>query len=82
MNQQPYPSATTVLTKAEKLEQLRRKTASIPCPRSDGTEPVTPSVMLKPIAETEPTPIVGTAQPTVRLLPVPAPIGDLLPYGD
>ena len=80
MNQQPHSSATTVLTKAEKLEQLRRKMASIPA-RSDGTEPATPSVMLKPVGEKEPTPIVATAQSTLRMLPVPAPIGDLLPRG-
>ncbi|WP_182263262.1 hypothetical protein [Rhodococcus sp. UFZ-B548] len=80
MNHQPHSSAETVLTKAEKLEQLRRKMASIPA-RSDGTEPATPSVMLKPVGEREPTPIVATAQSTLRLLPVPAPIGDLLPRG-
>ncbi|MFC1474241.1 hypothetical protein [Rhodococcus qingshengii] len=80
MNQQPHSSATTVLTKAEKLEQLRRKMASIPA-RSDGTEPATPSVMLKPVGEREPTPIVATAQSTLRMLPVPTPIGDLLPRG-
>ncbi|MCW2092995.1 UNVERIFIED_ORG: hypothetical protein M2328_006348 [Rhodococcus erythropolis] len=70
----------SVLTKAEKLEQLRRKMASIPA-RSDGTEPATPSVMLKPVGEREPTPIVATAQSTLRMLPVPKPIGDLLPRG-
>jgi len=80
MNQQPHSSATTVLTKAEKLEQLRRKMASIPA-RSDGTEPATPSVMLKPVGEREPTPIVATAQSTLRMLPVPEPIGDLIPRG-
>ena len=80
MNQQPHSSATTALTKAEKLEQLRRKMASIPA-RSDGAEPATPSVMLKPVGEREPTPIVATAQSALRLLPVPAPIGDLLPRG-
>ena len=80
MNQQPHSSATTVLTKAEKLEQLRRKMASIPA-RSDGTEPATPSVMLRPVDEREPTPIVATAQSTLRMLPVPEPIGDLLPRG-
>ena len=80
MNQKPHSSATTVLTKAEKLEQLRRKMASIPA-RSDGTEPATPSVMLKPVGEREPTPIVATAQSTLRMLPVPEPIGDLLPRG-
>ncbi|MET3959985.1 hypothetical protein ABIE52_006920 [Rhodococcus sp. OAS809] len=80
MNQQPHSSATTVLTKAEKLEQLRRKMASIPA-RSDGTEPATPSVMLKPVGEREPTPIVATAQSTLRMLPVPTPIGALLPRG-
>lgn len=80
MNQKPHSSATTVLTKAEKLEQLRRKMASIPA-RADGTEPATPSVMLKPVGEREPTPIVATAQSTLRMLPVPEPIGDLLPRG-
>ena len=70
----------SVLTKAEKLEQLRRKMASIPA-RSDGTEPATPSVMLKPVDEREPTPIVATAQSTLRMLPVPPPISDLLPRG-
>lgn len=44
MNQKPHSSATTVLTKAEKLEQLRRKMASIPA-RADGTEPATPSAI-------------------------------------
>ena len=68
------------VSKAEKLEQLRRRMASIPA-RSDGTEPATPSVMLKPVGEREPTPIVATAQSTLRMLPVPAPIGDLLPRG-
>ncbi|WCT06257.1 hypothetical protein [Rhodococcus qingshengii] len=73
----PVPA---VLSKAEKLEQLRRKMASIPA-RSDGTEPATPSVMLRPVDEREPTPIVATAQSTLRMLPVPKPIGDLLPRG-
>lgn len=72
-------SATAVLTKAEKLEQLRRKMASIPA-RSDGTEPATPSVMLRSVDDREPTPIVATAQSTLRTLPVPPPIGDLLPH--
>ena len=81
MNQQPHSSATTVLNKAEKLEQLRRKMASIPA-RSDGTEPATPSVMLKPVGEREPTPIVATAQSTLRMLPVPPPLGELLPAED
>jgi hypothetical protein len=80
MNQQPHSSATTVLNKAEKLEQLRRKMASIPA-RSDGTEPATPSVMLRPVDEREPTPIVATAQSTLRMLPVPPPLGELLPRG-
>lgn len=44
-----------VLSKAEKLEQLRRKMASIPA-RSDGTEPATPSVVLRPVDGREPTP--------------------------
>lgn len=69
-----------VLSKAEKLEQLRRKMASIPA-RSDGTEPAIPSVVLRPVDECEPTPIVATAQSTLRTLPVPKPIGDLLPHG-
>ncbi|MDJ0441476.1 hypothetical protein [Rhodococcus qingshengii] len=43
MSQQPHSSATTVLAKAEKLEQLRRKMASIPA-RSDG-----PAVMTAPL---------------------------------
>jgi hypothetical protein len=77
MSQQPRSSATSVLTKADKLEQLRRKMASIP----GRTEPATPSVMLKPVGEKEPTPIVATAQSTLRMLPVPEPIGDLLPRG-
>lgn len=80
MSEQPHSSATAVLAKAEKLEQLRRRMASIPA-RSDGTEPATPSVMLRPIDEREPTPIVATAQSTLRMLPVPTPIGDLLPRG-
>lgn len=70
----------TALSKAEKLEQLRRKMASIPA-RSDGTEPATPSVMLRPVDEREPTPIVATAQSTLRMLPVPPPLGELLPRG-
>lgn len=68
------------LSQAEKLEQLRRKMAAIPA-RSDGTEPATPSVMLRPVDEREPSPIVATAQSTLRMLPVPGPIGDLLPRG-
>ncbi|MFD4785073.1 hypothetical protein ACFWNH_29040 [Rhodococcus qingshengii] len=74
------PPATDALSKAEKLEQLRRKMASIPA-RSDGTEPATPSVMLRPVDAREPTPIVATAQSTLRMLHVPKPIGDLLPRG-
>lgn len=59
-------SATAVLTKAEKLEQLCRKMASIPA-RSDGTEPGTPSVMLRSVDDREATPIVATAPPqTIR----------------
>lgn len=80
MSQQPHSSVTTALTKTEKLDQLRRKMASIPA-RSDGTEPATPSVMLRPVDEREPTPIVATAQSTLRMLPVPPPIGELLPRG-
>lgn len=72
-------SDTSVLTKAEKLEQLRRKMASIPA-RSDGTEPATRSVMLRSVDDREPRPIVATAQSTLRTLPVPQPIGDLLPH--
>ena len=49
------PPGTAALSKAERLEQLRRKMASIPA-RSDGTEPATPSVMLRPVDEREPTP--------------------------
>ncbi|MDJ0010533.1 hypothetical protein QM663_23725, partial [Gordonia alkanivorans] len=60
MNQQPHSSATTVLTKAEKLEQLRRKMASIPA-RSDGTETASHCLMLSRVGEGEPTPIVATA---------------------
>lgn len=73
-------SDAAALTKAEKLDQLRRKMASIPT-RSDGTEPATPSVMFRPIDEREPTPIVATAHSTLRLLPVPPPIAELLPQG-
>jgi len=80
MSEQPLSSAGTALSKVEKLERLRRKMASIPA-RSDGTEPATPSVMLKPVGEREPTPIVATTQSTLRMLPVPAPIADLLPRG-
>lgn len=76
----PSLPAETSLSKAEKLEQLRRKMASIPA-RSDGTEPATPSVMLHPVGEREPTPIVATVQSTLRMLPVPPPIADLLPRG-
>lgn len=76
----PSSPVETSLIKAEKLEQLRRKMASIPA-RSDGTEPATPSVMLHPVGEREPTPIVVNAQSTLRMLPVPPPIGDLLPRG-
>ncbi|EME16415.1 MULTISPECIES: hypothetical protein [Rhodococcus] len=74
------PPAAATLSKAEKLEQLRRKMASIAA-RSDGTEPATPSVVLRPVDEREPIPIVATAQSTLRMLPVPGPIGDLLPRG-
>lgn len=76
----PSPPAETSLSKAEKLGQLRRKIASIPA-RSDGTEPAAPSVMLHPVGEREPRPIVATAQSTLRMLPVPPPIADLLPRG-
>lgn len=76
----PPSPAETSLSKAEKLEHLRRKMASIPA-RSDGTEAATPSVMLHPVGEREPTPIVATAQSTLRMLPVPPPLADLLPRG-
>lgn len=72
--------ASNALNQAEKLEQLRRKMASIPA-RSDGTEPAKPSVMLRPAGERELTPIVATAQSTLRMLPVPPPVGELLPRG-
>ncbi len=74
----PSSPAETPLRKAEKLEHLRRKMAAIPA-RSDGTEPATPSVMLHPVGEREPTPIVATAQTGSRTLPVPEPLADLLP---
>ena len=80
MSEEPHTPAATMPTKAEKLEQLRRKMASIPA-RSDGTEPATPSVMLRPVDEREPTPIVATAQSILRMLPVPPPLGELLPRG-
>ncbi|MDV6272358.1 hypothetical protein R3Q06_02485 [Rhodococcus erythropolis] len=44
--------ATTVLTNAEKLDQLCRRMASISA-RSDGTEFATLSVMIKPVGERE-----------------------------
>lgn len=71
-------SETSVFTKVEKLEQLRRKMASIPA-RSNGIEPATPSVMLRSVDDDEPTPTGATAHATLRTLPVPLPIGDLLP---
>ncbi len=55
--------ASDALSKAQKLEQLRRNMAAIPA-RSDGTEPAMPAVMLRSVDE--PTPIVATAQTTLR----------------
>lgn len=78
MSEQPIAPATDALTRADKLEQLRRKMAAIPA-RSDDTEPAMPTVMLR--SGDEPTPIVATAQTALRTLPVPAPIAELLPRG-
>ncbi|UNN05206.1 hypothetical protein [Rhodococcus opacus] len=66
------------LTKAEKLEQLRRKMAAIPA-RADSAEPAMPAAMLRSVDE--PTPIAATAQTALRTLPVPPPIAELLPWG-
>ena len=78
MSELPTAPASTGLTTAEKLDQLRRKMAAIPA-RSDDTGPAMPAVMLR--SADEPTPVVTTAQATLRTLPVPAPIADLLPRG-
>ncbi|KAF0956882.1 hypothetical protein [Rhodococcus sp. T7] len=78
MSEQPIAPASDALSKAEKLEQLRRKMAAIPA-RSEGAEPAMPAVMLRSVDE--PTPIVATAQTTLRTLPVPSPIAKLLPRG-
>ena len=78
MSEQPTVPAADALSRADKLEQLRRKMAAIPA-RSDGTEPAMPTVMLR--SGDEPTPIVATAQSALRTLPVPAPIAELLPRG-
>jgi hypothetical protein len=72
------PIASNGLTKAEKLDQLRRKIAAIPA-RSDSAEPAMPAVMLRSVDEQAP--VVATAQSTLRTLPVPSPIGELLPRG-
>ncbi|MFV9456930.1 hypothetical protein ACNJ7E_26310 [Rhodococcus sp. NM-2] len=78
MSELPIAPASNGLTKAEKLDQLRRKMAAIPA-RSEGTAPAMPAVMLRSVDE--PTPIVATAQTTLRTLPVPSPIAGLLPRG-
>lgn len=52
--------------------------AAIPA-RSEGTAPAMPAVMLRSVDE--PTPVVATAQTTLRTLPVPSPIAELLPRG-
>ncbi|MGY4783688.1 hypothetical protein ACVH9Z_27695 [Rhodococcus opacus] len=78
MSELPIAPASNGLTKAEKLDQLRRKMAAIPA-RSEGTAPAMPAVMLRSVDE--PTPIVATAQTTLRTLPVPSPIAELLPRG-
>lgn len=76
MNELPGDGAT--LTKAERVALLRQKMAAIPA-KSDGTEPAVPSVVLR--VANEPTPIVATAESALRMLPVPPPIGELLPRG-
>ena len=73
----PIAPASDGPTKAEKLDQLRRKMASIPA-RADGSSPATPAVMLR--SPVEPTPIVAT-KTTQRTLPAPLPIAELLPRG-
>jgi hypothetical protein len=78
MSEQPIAPVSDALSKAQKLEQLRRKMAAIPA-RSDGTEPAMPAVMLRSVDE--PAPIVATAQATLRTLPAPSPIAELLPRG-
>ncbi|MBW0288756.1 MULTISPECIES: hypothetical protein [Rhodococcus] len=78
MSELPLTRAAAAPSKAETLEQLRRKMASIPA-RSDGGEPAMSAVMLRSIAE--PTPIVASAQTALRTLPVPSPIAELLPRG-
>ncbi|MGW4339554.1 hypothetical protein ACWEK5_43245 [Rhodococcus koreensis] len=78
MSELPLTPVPDALSKAEKLDQLRRKMAAIPA-RSDSTDPAMPAVMLRSVDE--PTPIVATAQTALRTLPVPAPIADLLPRG-
>ena len=78
MSELPIAAAPDALSKAEKLDQLRRKMAAIPA-RSDGTSPAMPAVMLRSVDE--PAPVVATVQSTLRTLPVPSPIGELLPRG-
>lgn len=72
------PGSGAALTKSERVALLRQKMAAIPA-RSDGTEPAVPSVVLR--TSDNQTPIVATAESTLRLLPVPPPIGELLPRG-
>ena len=78
MSEMPLTRTAAAPSKAETLEPLRRKMASIPA-RSDGGEPAMPAVMLRSVDE--PTPIVASAQTTLRTLPVPSPIAELLPRG-
>ena len=62
MSELPIAPASNGLTKAEKLDQLRRKMAAIPA-RSEGTEPARLAVMLRSVDE--PAPIGATAQTTL-----------------
>ena len=78
MSELPTAPASNALSKAEKLDQLRRKMAAIPA-RSEDTAPAMPPVM--PRSAADPAPIAATAQTTLCTLPVLTPIADLLPRG-
>ncbi|KAF0966658.1 hypothetical protein [Rhodococcus sp. T7] len=79
MSNLPGAPASGAATKAEKLDQLRRKMASIPA-RADSSSPATPAVMLRTVDE--PMPIVAAqTTTTMRTLPAPSPIAELLPRG-
>ncbi len=74
--EQRQPSSE-VLSKAQKLEQLRRKIAAIP---AGNNVDALPESIAEPVRKVETPASTDTTRSTLRVLPVPDPIAALLPH--